>query len=298
MKKGIDLSYANKVRDWEKVKDFVDFVVLRSGYGKNNIDQNFVPYTKACIKYGITTWLYWFSYAFTSEMARNEALYCIAQAKKHGITSGRIAFDFEYDSVRYAESRGVNVTPNLVMAMTVAFCHEVEKAGYTPVVYTNKDYGNRYFDIPQLKALGYEIWYAYYNKNIDRNDVALWQYTSKGTVPGIDGNVDMNYLLTEEPERKFGWQNDEGRWWWLNADSTYVKNDWLQVDGKRYYFDNHGWMCTGWLELGGAWYYLKPDGSMASNEILAIESSEYGKELYAFATDGRMLRTTERGNLV
>lgn len=298
MLRGIDLSYANKVTDWGKVKEQVDFVILRAGYGRNNIDQNLAPYAEACAEHGIRLWLYWFSYAYTADMARNEALYCIEQAKKRGVDQGgRIAFDFEYDSVRYAQGKGINVTKNLVMAMTAAFCKEVEKAGYTPVVYTNKDYGNRYFDMTQIKALGYEIWYAYYNKEIDRDDVVLWQYTSSGSVEGISGNVDMNYLLAEEDQKKTGWQNDNGMWWWLKEDGTYVKNDWLKVDGKWYHFDNHGWMQTGWLELGEHWYYLKQDGSMAENEMLTIHSDTHGDELYAFGADGHMLETNDRGAL-
>lgn len=297
MKKGIDLSYANKVTDWQKVKNTIDFVILRAGYGKNNIDQNFVPYVKACTELGIPTWLYWFSYAFTSQMAANEADYCIAQAQKHGIMDGRITFDFEYDSIRYAESRGVNVTPNLVMAMTVSFCNKVQKSGYIPVVYTNKDFASRYFDIVQLKALGYEIWYAYYNKELDRDDVTLWQYSSNGTVPGIAGSVDMNYMLADM-ESGYGWQNENDHWWYQNKDGSYPRNDWLEIDGKWYRFDAAGWMQTGWHEEQDKWYYLKPDGSMASGELLEIFSAEHGNELYAFAKDGHMLRTTDRGNLI
>lgn len=298
MMKGIDLSTHNTVKDWTKVKAAVDFVILRAGYGKNNIDQSLVPYAAKCKELGIRLWLYWFSYAYTSDMARKEALYCIEQAEKRGVEKGgRIAFDFEYDSARYAQGKSVNVTKNLVMDMTVAFCHEVEKAGYTPVVYTNKDYGNRYFDMAQIKALGYEIWYAYYNKELDRNDVALWQYTSSGSVEGISGNVDMNYLFVDEEQKKSGWQQDNDMWWWLNGDGTYAKNEWKQVDGKWYHFDNHGWMQTGWLELEEKWYYLKSDGSMASDEMLSIHSETHGEEIYAFASDGYMLRTDDRGVL-
>ena len=48
--------------------------------------------------------LYWFSYAYTPEMATREALHCITQARKYNITYP-IAFDFEYDSVRYAQGK-------------------------------------------------------------------------------------------------------------------------------------------------------------------------------------------------
>ena len=154
MKKGIDLSYANKVTDWNRVKEAADFVILRAGYGKNNIDQNLVPYAAACMEQKIPLGLYWFSYAYTPEMAKREAQYCIQQAKKYNITYP-IAFDFEYDSVRYAEKKGIKVTKQLVVEMTLAFCKEVKEAGYIPMVYTNKDYANQYFNLTQLKEEGY-----------------------------------------------------------------------------------------------------------------------------------------------
>ena len=72
-----------------------------------------------------------------------------------------IAFDFEYDSVRYAERKGIRVTKQLIMEMTVAFCREVKEAGYIPMVYTNKDYARIYFDVTQLRKEGDAIWYAY-----------------------------------------------------------------------------------------------------------------------------------------
>ena len=203
MKNGIDLSYANKVTDWKQVKEAVDFVILRAGYGKNNIDEKFVPYAAACMEHEIPLGLYWFSYAYTVEMAKKEAQYCIQQAKKYPITYP-IAFDFEYDSVRYAEGKGVKVTKHLVMDMTVAFCSEIKKAGYIPVVYTNKDYATKYFDLTELEIWGYDIWYAYYNKTCDRGTVALWQYTSSGRIQGISGQVDRNISYVDYVD-KSGW---------------------------------------------------------------------------------------------
>ena len=298
MMRGIDLSTHNTVKDWAKVAAAVDFVILRAGYGKDNVDEKLVPHAAACMLHNILMGLYWFSYAYTVEMARNEARYCIRQAKKYNIYFP-IAFDWEYDSLRYAQSKGVNVTKELVMAMTEAFCEEIKAAGYMPVVYTNKDYLNRYFDEAKLQELGYNIWYAYYNKELDRKEnIALWQYTSSGSVDGIIGNVDMNYALEDVLEKSYGWIQDEsGLWWYRNPDGSYTKNDWQQIDGRWYHFDDNGWMQTGWLEEGPHWYYLKEDGRMAENELLAIHSDVHGDELYAFGSDGHMLRADDRGAL-
>lgn len=296
MKKGVDLSTHNVVTDWNKVSKAVDFILLRAGYGRGNIDQKFVPYAAACMQRGIPLGLYWFSYAYAPEMAKKEALYCIEQAKKYKITYP-IAFDFEYDSIRYARDRGISLTKDDVMDMTVAFCEEVKAAGYIPAVYTNKDYGSRYFNLTELKVRGYNIWYAYYNKTSDRDDAALWQYTSSGSVSGISGKVDMNISFVDYGD-KSGWVEEDGRWKWKLSDGNFASGCWAQVDGAWYHFDADGVMQTGWIEDEGKWYFLKNDGSMAHKEMLVINSPVYGEETYIFAEDGHMLRTNERGAAV
>lgn len=295
MKKGIDLSYANLVTDWDKVKEQVDFVILRAGYGRGNIDSNLERYAAACMEHGIPLGLYWFSYAYTAEMARAEARYCIEKARNYKITYP-IAFDFEYDSVRYAQGLGKTVTKELAMELVIAFCEEIQAAGYVPCVYTNKDYGNRYFDLTVVKEKGYLIWYAYYNKTSDRDDIALWQYSSDGEVNGIKGRVDMNYGLRDFSGEKEGWQQDrEGRWRYLSEGGYYQTDSWKKIEGLWYHFDQNGYMQTGWLLDDGKWYYLKASGAMAAQEMLTIHSDVHGDELYAFASDGHMLRTNERG---
>ena len=296
MKKGIDLSTHNRVTDWGKVRENVDFVILRAGYGNNNIDEKLVPYAQACMSQGIPMGLYWFSYAYTPEMATREALHCITQARKYNITYP-IAFDFEYDSVRYAQGKGVKVTRQLVMDMTVAFCKEVRSAGYIPAVYTNKDYALKYFDLAELKALGYDIWYAYYNKKPDRDDIALWQHTSSGSVPGIVGNVDMNISYVDYVDHS-GWIQEGNIWKYQKENGEICKDCWQEVDGLWYHFDINGVMQTGWLEEGGKWYFLKNDGAMANKEMLRIMSTEHGDEMFIFAEDGHMLRTNNRGAAV
>lgn len=293
MKKGIDLSTHNRVTDWGKVRDNVEFVILRAGYGNNNVDEKLVPYAQTCMDQGIPMGLYWFSYAYTPDMARREALHCVTQAQKYDIRYP-IAFDFEYDSVRYAQQKGIKVTKQLVMDMTVAFCKEVRSAGYIPAVYTNKDYALKYFDLAELKALGYDIWYAYYNKKPDRDDIALWQHTSSGSVPGIVGNVDMNISYVDYVDHS-GWIQEGNIWKYQKENGEICKDCWQEVDGLWYHFDISGVMQTGWLKEEGKWYFLKNDGSMANGEILVIKSTEYGDEMFIFAGDGHMLMTNERG---
>lgn len=138
---------------------------------------------------GIPVGLYWFSYALNVEIARKEAQYAVELAKKYKIT-WPIAYDLEYDTVSYAVKNGVTITKSLATQMAIAFCEEIKRLGYIPMVYTNLDYLNRYFDRSKLP---YDLWYAQYASTASVADKEIWQYSSKGSVPGIAGNVDMNH---------------------------------------------------------------------------------------------------------
>lgn len=188
--KGIDVSQWQGNIDWQKVKSAdIQFAMLRAGYGRNNLDTKFHRNAQGAIAAGIPIGLYWFSYALNVEMARKEAQYAVELAKKYKIT-WPIAYDLEYDTVSYAAKNGITITKSLATQMAIAFCEEIKRLGYIPMVYTNLDYLNRYFDRSQLP---YDLWYAQYASTASVTDKEIWQYSSKGSVPGIAGNVDMNH---------------------------------------------------------------------------------------------------------
>lgn len=74
--------------------------------------------------------------------------------------------------------------------MAKAFCEEVKKLGYTPMFYANLEYLEKYFDRSQLP---YDLWYAQYASAAEVEEKAIWQYSSKGSIAGIEGAVDLNY---------------------------------------------------------------------------------------------------------
>lgn len=199
---GPDLSEHNGYVDIKRVRDSgCKRVGIRAGYGKNNVDKRYVPNAQACYNLGVDVLLYWFSYAYTKDMARNEAGYAIGQAAKYW-TSCPIAFDFEYDSVNYARKNGVAVTKSMATDMAIAFLEKVRDAGYIPVIYTNRDYLRNYFDMERIAAaLGQVyVWYARYTSSLPANEEDLadiWQYTSKARIAGVNGNVDMNRFYTD-----------------------------------------------------------------------------------------------------
>lgn len=199
---GPDISTHNGNVDIKRVRDAgYKRVGIRAGFGKNNTDQKFVRNALACVNLGVPVILYWFSYAYTIDMAVKEAEYAVEHAKKYW-DKCPIAFDLEYDSVRYARTKGVNIDKELATSMAVAFMRRVEELGYIPVIYSNKDYLKNYFDMDKITVQCDKLylWYARYASTItteERNKADIWQFTSKGTIPGINGNVDVNEFYTD-----------------------------------------------------------------------------------------------------
>lgn len=194
--KGIDVSCWQYGINWYKVKDNIDFAIIRAGFGQGNIDSRAVYNCRQCQLLGIPFGLYWFSYAYTEDMAKKEAEYLVAFAKEY-LPSYPLYFDFEYGSMRYAKSKGHNLTAKQVQNITKAFCKRVEELGYYTGIYANYDYIKNYYGTSIFKT--YDLWYAYWNTKLTRS-CHLWQYTSKGRVSGINTVVDCNYAFFDFPK--------------------------------------------------------------------------------------------------
>ena len=194
MKKGIDLSHHNGNIDFQRVKaSGVEFTVLREGYRKE-IDRKFEEYVDGCKKTGIPILgVYHFLYAKSEKEAVEEAKSCISNLRKVGLTSKDywIFSDFEYDTVTKAAASGVVLTARECNLFTYKFCEEIKKEGYNVGIYTNNDYYKNMYDQNILDS--YPIWLADYTDGPDHSCI-MQQYTSKGKISGISGNVDLNYF--------------------------------------------------------------------------------------------------------
>ena len=197
-KKTIDVSAYQNYVDWEKVKaDGVEYVILRcgTGYPDNHVDVRFVQNVTACNKLGIPVGVYWFSYATNTGEARAEAKFVLNLIKKYRIDLP-VVYDFEYDSVKKANAKGIKVTKQLASEMARAFLDTIQEAKYYAMIYSNGDYLNNYFDASITKE--YDLWYAAwpskavdYTKDKPSRSCGIWQYGSS-VVDGISGKVDTN----------------------------------------------------------------------------------------------------------
>ncbi len=194
MIKGIDVSYWQGNINFNSVKnDGIDFAIIRSSY-KFKEDSKLARNIKGFNEVGIKVHgIYHFSYAHNSDGAIKEAKFAIGLAEKYNLPKDTVIFyDFEYDTVDNAKKYGVNLTPSDCQNFTKAFCGEIEKAGYKAGVYFNIDFYKNWYqkNIPENCV----AWLADYTGEADY-PCDYQQYSSKGSVRGIDGDVDMNYYF-------------------------------------------------------------------------------------------------------
>ena len=193
--KGIDVSKWQGNVDWAKVKSSkkVDFAIIRAGYGKvaAQKDGKFEAYYAACKANNIPVGAYWYSYATTVEAAKQEAHACI-----EAIRGKQFEFPIYYD---IEEKAALNTGKSNVSAISKAFCEELEKAGYFVGVYSSKN-GLENFLTEEVKK-AYTVWLAHVgvSKTSYKGAYAMWQYSWEGSVPGIAGDVDLDYCYEDFP---------------------------------------------------------------------------------------------------
>lgn len=188
--KGIDVSKHQGRIDWDQVKNSgqVEFAIIRSSYGwenyPNQVDSEFVNNVRGCIAREIPFGIYHYSYATNVDEARQEADYCLRALEGYQPTYP-VFFDVE-DRIQ------TDLGQSMVTQMALAFCRKIEAAGHLAGVYTYKNFFLQNIDYDQVKE--YEIWIAQFaNENTFPYHYDMWQYSSNGTIPGINGRVDLDY---------------------------------------------------------------------------------------------------------
>ena len=201
-KRGIDVSAHQGVINWDLAKTQIEGAIIRAGYGKNNIDQKWVPNIETVRDMGLDIGVYWFSYAYSADMAYMEGKYAaLAVQKKLGSRRVPIAYDLEYDSVTYAAKKGVTIDRSAATQYAIAFLRAVQESGYRPMLYTNIDYLKRYFDWDAIRRAVPDtmLWLAQWRetKPTAYDDISVWQYSSNGSVAGIMTRVDMDVIYDD-----------------------------------------------------------------------------------------------------
>ena len=199
IKSGIDVSYHQGTIDWKKVKESgVEFSIIRAGYGKNTTDEKFIENIVGAHTAGLEIGIYWFIYALNEKDAIENAKRCIDTiALYKDIITLKVWCDYEYDSDNYSIKNNVVQSKESRTKIVKAFLHTLEEHGYDVGLYANPDYLNNKF----LELSEYPLWLARYSSEKGDYEPFMWQYSSKGSVPGIKGNVDMNHLYAVDEEK-------------------------------------------------------------------------------------------------
>lgn len=191
--KGIDVSEFQGNIDWNKVKkDGVKFAIIRVGYrgygtGKLNWDQKFQQNLKGATAAGIPIGVYFYSQAVSKAEAVEEARMTLEAIEGYDLTYP-VVIDME--DAGYASARTYNMSSKTATEVANAFCQTIKKAGYRPMVYANTRWFTSKLDMNQLP---YDKWLAqYYQQPFFPYQFYILQYTGKGRVNGISGDVDLN----------------------------------------------------------------------------------------------------------
>ena len=250
--KGIDVSEWQGTIDWRKVaKDGVQFAVIHAGYGRElsqkdkYFERNYAGARAAGIKVGA----FWYSYADSVARAEQEARTCLK------VLDGKhldlpVFFDQEY------EPGILKLSTKTRTDIVLKFLETIKAAGRPCGLYSSTDFITTKLQANRLTA--YPLWLAEYGSKLHyTGKVWAWQYTSKGRVAGIRGNVDCNHGYFAQPQigntdllRKgdtgaavkllqhrlniLGWQLTEDSIWGVQTDSAvrgYQYRAGLTVDG-------------------------------------------------------------------
>lgn len=191
---GVDVSEFQLDIDWQAVADAgVDFAILRIGgrfmqSGGLYEDQYFRRNLEGAKAAGLKVGVYFFSQAINAQEGLEEAEF-VLDLLGGAQLDYPVVCDWEY--LGGSSSRTYGVEPAEVTAGIDAFCARVEQAGYQAMVYFNAYCGYIKMDLRALTD--YDFWYAQYAAQPSyRYHFQMWQYSSSGRVPGINGDVDMN----------------------------------------------------------------------------------------------------------
>lgn len=207
-KLGIDISTFQGNIDLEALKDKIDFVIIRVGFGvSGTIDNKFRRNADLCKTLGIPFGFYWYSYALDEAGAEKEANAFLKAIEpyKNDYSYG-CWFDME-DADGYKRKKGMP-SNEMLRKMCVKFCEVVEKAGYYVGIYASQSWFNNQLKGAEIDR--YDKWIAQWptsggiQKGLEvdpnsRTGLNLWQFTSLAQMEGYKGRLDASYAYRDYP---------------------------------------------------------------------------------------------------
>ena len=202
----IDVSGWQGDIDWAKAKaDGVEGAIIRLGYGEgNNADKKAQRNISECKRLGIPFGIYWYSYADTPALAKEEGTDVVAKLKQFGVNPSDLAYPVYYDLEKWTwEGHQPPTDPNVYNNIVNNWYSALQSAGYKKLgVYSYTSYLQG--PLKHVDIYAKTTWVAQYGARMGFDSFPTnsrgWQYTSTGKVDGISGNVDMNAFGNKEYE--------------------------------------------------------------------------------------------------
>jgi GH25 family lysozyme M1 (1,4-beta-N-acetylmuramidase) len=216
--RGIDVSRHQGNIDWNAVKaSGINFAFMKATEGVDYTDPNYTTNAQGASAAGINIGAYHFLRAGDVQKQASQFI----DALKPFQWNYPIVVDVEHAEL-------VPLGKNAITDMVVQFCEAIKAAGYIPMIYANPNWCSNYLDMSRLS--GYDLWLAHYNVDSPSSNYpyTVWQYTSTGSVPGIGGNVDLNFSYINYPADGRGnpsantLQCDTGSPYRFGSNNTYV----------------------------------------------------------------------------
>lgn len=194
---GIDVSSWQDEVNWTLVKAAgMEFTMIRLGFRGNTegaikADGYAAENYRGAKDAGLEVGVYFFSQAITPEEAVEEAEFVLDMVQDWKLELP-IVFDWERSANRTAHTDARTLTD-----CALAFCQTIEDAGYEAMVYFNTYQAYNDIYLEELKE--YDFWLALYESEMTfPYQIDMWQYSATGSVPGIEGSVDLNILFEYE----------------------------------------------------------------------------------------------------
>lgn len=188
---GIDVSKWNGSINWSQVKNSgISYVIIRCGYRGSTTgalieDPTFRNNIKGAQAAGLKVGVYFFTQAVDEVEAVEEASMTL-----NLISGYKLSYPVFLD-VEGSGGRGDKIDAATRTKVINAYCQTIRNSGYSAGVYANRTWLSEKFNPGSIS--GAKIWLAQYAATPTYGgSYQMWQYTSKGSVGGIKGNVDMN----------------------------------------------------------------------------------------------------------
>lgn len=210
----IDVSQYNGAIAWQHVKNACDGAILRVGYrgysqGTLKLDNKFKANIAAATAAGVPIGVYFVTQAITEKEAKEEAKYTIDQIKGYKIDLP-IFIDAEDGNNGAGRADAGRLGKKKRTEILLAFCKAIAAAGYKAGIYASEYWFKSLIDLDKI-PFEYYVWVAKYSTNKPSINYDAWQYTDKGKIEGIIGNVDISDLvkMVISPNRKPKKSDDE-----------------------------------------------------------------------------------------